>query len=98
MPRRAFGVSLVVSEFANALGWDAHGPSITGLDERRETLAQAGSNPSPVTLRLANAPERDTLSPGRGPFIRFVDSRRLTGMTGFHDTGAWSKIVSVAGS
>jgi len=47
-PRPSFGISLVVSEFANALGWDAHGPSIAGLGERSETLDQAGSNPSPV--------------------------------------------------
>jgi hypothetical protein len=33
---------------------------------RPDVGATHGSNPSPVTLRLMKAPERDTLSPGRG--------------------------------
>ena len=34
IPRRSFGLGLVVPKFANALGWDAHGASIAGLRER----------------------------------------------------------------
>ena len=56
IPRRSFGFSLVVLEFTNGLGWDAHGASIAGLGERGESLVQAGSNPSPVPLRLMKAP------------------------------------------
>ena len=34
IPRRSFGFGLIVPEFTNALGWDAHGASIAGLRER----------------------------------------------------------------
>jgi hypothetical protein len=88
-PRRSFGLSLVVSEFANALGWDAHGPSIAGLGEWSETLLQPELTPHPSRngwkIRRRGTPS----PPGRGLLIRVVDSRRLTGMTGVpHDAGA----------
>ena len=35
-PHPLFGISLVVSELPNALGWDAHGPSIAGMSYRGE--------------------------------------------------------------
>jgi hypothetical protein len=56
IPRRSFGLGLVVPEFANALGWDTHGASIAGLGVRGGSLVQAGSNPSPVPLRLMRTP------------------------------------------
>jgi len=36
IPRRSFGLGLVMPEFTNALGWDAHGASIAGLGWRSE--------------------------------------------------------------
>jgi hypothetical protein len=67
IPRRSFGLSLVVPEFANALGRDTHGASIAGLGERSEDSVQAGNNPSPVTLRLMKTPAaRHPLPSGEG--------------------------------
>ena len=56
MPRRSFGLGLIVPEFTSALGWDAHGASTAGLGEWGESLLQAGSTPSPVPLRLMKPP------------------------------------------
>ena len=56
MPRRSFRLGLVVPEFTNALGCDAHGGSKAGLGEWDESLLQAGSDPSPVLLRLMKSP------------------------------------------
>ena len=41
IPRRSFGLGLVVPEFANALGRDTHGASIAGLGVRGGNSVQA---------------------------------------------------------
>jgi hypothetical protein len=78
VPRLSFGIGLAAPQFANALGWDVHGPSIAGLRRRvRSGSSPPRSNPSPVPRRLERAPSRDTLSPreragraqGTGQFI-----------------------------
>jgi hypothetical protein len=51
IPRRSFGLGLVVPKFANALGWDAHGASIAGLGERAGSLVQSArplTRPAPA--------------------------------------------------
>ncbi len=79
IPRRSFGLCLVVPEFTNALGWDAHGASIAGLGERGESSLQAGSNPSPVPLRLMKTPAAGhPLPKGEGMLLIWVISKVRT--------------------
>jgi hypothetical protein len=67
VPSRAFCISLVASQFANAGGWDAHGESIAGLRRLGRQLGLAREvTPHPSGDGWRRRPRRTPSPQGRG--------------------------------